>query len=200
MFSTLQQRIEVLKEKDEGYTIEFQPFDEETNQPFVMVVITPLMKRVHQMVPHSKDLAFLDSSSNMEEYNLRVFIMVTHSICGALPLGIIVTSDETTDTLTDAFQLFKSSSSAFSFYGSSAGPEVFMTDNCMELREALKKVWPSSTPVLCIFHILQQVWRWLHEKKNNIELNDRVSLLLNFKKVLYAESQEALEQQYDSLI
>ena len=49
MFSTLQQRIEVLKEKDEGYTIEFQPFDEETNQPFVMVVITPLMKRVHQM-------------------------------------------------------------------------------------------------------------------------------------------------------
>ncbi len=50
MFSTLQQRIEVLKEKDEGYTIEFQPFDEETNQPFVMVVITPLMKRVHQMV------------------------------------------------------------------------------------------------------------------------------------------------------
>lgn len=126
--------------------------------------------------------------------------MVTHSICGALPLGIIVTSDETTDTLTDAFQLFKSSSSAFSFYGSSEGPKVFMTDNCSELREALKKVWPSSTPVLCIFHILQQVWRWLHEKKNNIDLNDRVSLLLNFKKILYAESQEALEQQYDSLI
>ena len=39
-------------------------------------------------VPQSKDLAFIDSSSNMEEYNLRVFLMVTQSACGALPLAI----------------------------------------------------------------------------------------------------------------
>ena len=35
------------------------------------------------------------SSSNMEEYNLRVFVMVTHSPAGALPLRVIITSDET---------------------------------------------------------------------------------------------------------
>ncbi len=45
-------------------------------------------------VSQSKDLVFLDSSSNMEEYNLRVFVVVTHSVCGALPLGIFITSDE----------------------------------------------------------------------------------------------------------
>ena len=92
-------------------------------------------------VAQSKDLVFLDSSSNMEEYNLHVFIMVTHSVCGALPLVIIVTSDEKEQTLVDALQLYKSSMPDFGFYGASlSGPRVFMTDNCYELREALKKV------------------------------------------------------------
>ena len=52
---------------------------------------------------------FLDSSGGMEEYNMRVFLFVTHSAVGALPLGIIVTSDETTDTITRALELFISS-------------------------------------------------------------------------------------------
>ena len=77
----------------------------------------------------------------MEEYNLHVFIMVTHSVCGALPLVIIVTSDEKEQTLVDALQLYKSSMPDFGFYGAAlSGPRVFMTDNCYELREALKKV------------------------------------------------------------
>ena len=99
----------------------------------------------------------------MEEYNLRVFIMVTHSVCGALPLGIMLTSDEKQQTLEDALQLFKSCLPDFSFHGASptTGPKVFMTDNCYELREALKNVWPNATTVLCIFHVLQQVMPFL---------------------------------------
>ena len=50
-------------------------------------------------VSQSKDLVFLDSSSNMEEYNLRVFVVVTHSVCGALLLGIFITSNEKEQTL-----------------------------------------------------------------------------------------------------
>ena len=101
-------------------------------------------------VAQSKDLVFLDSSSNMEEYNLHVFIMVAHSVCGALPLGIIVTSDEKEQTLVDALQLYKSSMPDFGFYGASlSGPRIFMTDNCYELREALKKSGPKQQQ-LCI--------------------------------------------------
>ena len=72
----------------------------------------------------------------MEEYNLRVFIMVTHSVCGALPLGIMLTSDEKQQTLEDALQLFKSCLPDFSFHGASptTGPKVFMTDNCYDVQ------------------------------------------------------------------
>jgi hypothetical protein len=135
----------------------------------------------------------------MEEYNLRVFVMVTYSVCGALPLGIFITSDEKEQTLTDALELMKSCLGDSAFYGA-VGPKVFMTDNCSELREALKKVWPTSVLLLCIFHVLQQVWRWLHEKKNGITMEDRPILLLSFKHILYAESEVDLQDSFDNLI
>ena len=150
-------------------------------------------------MPQAKELVFLDSSSNMEEYNLRVFVAVTHNVCGALPLAILVTSDEKEQTLIDALELLKSSLPSVAFYGSD-GPTVFMTDNCHELREALKAVWPNSVPVLCIFHVLQQVWRWLQDRKNGIDLEDRPNLLLLFKKVLYAENEDDLEEFFEDLI
>jgi hypothetical protein len=36
--------------KIEEYILEFQKFDESIDQPFILVVITPLMKRVHKLV------------------------------------------------------------------------------------------------------------------------------------------------------
>ena len=98
----------------------------------------------------------------MEEYNLCVcvFVIVMHSVCGALPLAIFITSDEKEQTLKDAQELIKSCFGDSAFYGGN-GPKLFMTDNCSELHE----VWPNSVLLLCIFHVLQQVWQWLHEKK-----------------------------------
>ena len=48
------------------------------------------------------------------------------------------------------------------------GPAIFMTDNCSELRDALCFVWPLSILLLCLFHKLQQVWRWLCDSNNAI--------------------------------
>ena len=53
MFLALEERIKILKEeeyKDEEYTIEFQKFDEIEEIPFICIIITPLMKRVHKLV------------------------------------------------------------------------------------------------------------------------------------------------------
>ena len=50
MFASLEERIKYLKETDKEYIIEYQPFDEEIDQPFILIMVTPLMKRVHKMV------------------------------------------------------------------------------------------------------------------------------------------------------
>ena len=68
----------------------------------IIAIVTPLMKRRHKEVTQSGKLVFIDATSNTEEHNLKVFIMCTHSIAGALPLSILITSDERESTLKHA--------------------------------------------------------------------------------------------------
>ena len=127
----------------------------------------------------------------MEELNLRVFLLCTHSVAGALPLGILIISDERTESLVQGFQMLKEMLGESGFYGRlGLGPLVFMTDNCMELRDALRHVWPNSRLLLCIFHVMQQVWRWLHEKKNRIQAHHKQPLIEMIKGIVYANHQE----------
>ena len=137
----------------------------------------------------------------MEEFNLRVFVMVTHSPVGSLPLGIIITSDESTSTLDQAFNIFKLCLPENAFYGRTInGPRIFMTDNCSELREALSTSWPASILLLCVFHLMQQVWRWIFEKKHSVHSSDRTVILLLFKRVVYAKEEDAMENAYEEMI
>ena len=138
----------------------------------------------------------------MEEYNLRVFVMVTHSPVGALPLSIVITSDETSSTLMQALDLLKACLNQSSFFGrgDALGPGIIMTDNCGELREALSYAWPSANLLLCVFHILQQVWRWLFDKNHCIEQSDRREILLLFKKALYEDTEEAMDRIFEEML
>ena len=112
-------------------------------------------------------MIFVDSTGGLEEYNLRFFLMVTHSAVGALPVASFVTGDETNETLIKALELLKSILPSNAFHGNlKEGPKIFMTDNNSEIRDALHTVWPSAALLLCVFHLLQQVWRWLFEKKS----------------------------------
>ena len=48
---------------------------------------------------------------------------------------------------------------AFCDKGAMNGADVIMTDNCDELKDALHTVWTKSRLLLCIFHLMQQVWK-----------------------------------------
>ena len=65
-----------------------------------------------------------------------------------------------------------------------------IADNCEEERDALKYTWPSVTALLCIFHMLQQIWRWLTDKNHGVRLGDRIHSI--FIEALFANSQELI--------
>ena len=75
-----------------------------------------------------------------------------------------------------------------------------LTDNCQEERNALKSTWPSITVLLCIFHMLQQTWRWLTDKKHGISQGERPYILSKFTQALFANSQPLFERLYSSLL
>ena len=132
----------------------------------------------------------------MDEHNLRFFLICTQSVAGALPLGIILTSDEQESTLKKGFEMFKSLLPIDAFFGKGpcSGSEVIMTDNSDELRNSLRETWPKAKLLLCLFHVIQQVWRWLYEKSHGITPTDRVKIMTSFRFIVYAASIELCEQ------
>ena len=62
-----------------------------------------------------------------------------------------------------------------------------------QLRKRIHQNWPNATLLMCVFHILQQVWRWLHERKNEIckrrhyEIIEIMKLFGNLVYVHFAE-------------
>ena len=157
------------------------------------------MKRVHKEVPQSDELIFVDATSNTDEHNLKVFLLCTHNVSGALPCGLVITSDEKENTVKLAFQMLSGCLSEYTFYGRGS-TKVILTDNCLEERKALKSVWPTVTLLLCIFHVLQQVWRWVVDKNHHIDQHDRPEVFSLFKKALYAESEENFDDCYEDLL
>lgn len=91
------------------------------------------------------------------------------------------------------FGMVKEALGDCAFYGKGE-PQSFMTDNCDAERKALAVTWPSSQQFLCIFHILQQVWRWLLNAKHGIHKNDRQELMDAVKSLVYAKTGEAFNE------
>lgn len=73
------------------------------------------------------------------------------------------------------------------FYSRGA-PQFFMTDNCDAERKALSATWPAARCFLCIFHIHQQVWKWLVDASHSIKKEDRQGLMGVMKALIYAKS------------
>ncbi|KAJ8043335.1 hypothetical protein HOLleu_10379 [Holothuria leucospilota] len=192
----LEQKMKDFNEKNNTICVKMETTaDDQT----IIAVCTPLMKRVHSVWKYSKEMVFVDSSGNMDRQNCRVFLFLTHSPAGSLPLGVVVTSSESQSTLTAVFKLLNSILPEDAFFGSADGPDVFMTDDCKALRMALNSVYPRSVLLLCVFHILQALWRWLWDNKNQVCKNDRPHLLHLFKDMVYAENEEDIQVKYQKI-
>ena len=120
---------------------------------------------------------------------------------GGLPLAYILCSSEKTDLLVDAFSDLKDILPKYAFKGrGSLGPKLFVTDDCESEQQALKQVWPSSIHLLCIFHILQALWRWIWSANHKVHKSDRPKIFLCFRRILYSKSRKEYDEQVEILL
>ena len=47
-----------------------------------------------------------------------------------------------------------------------------MMDDSMAERDGLKQTWPAADLLLCTFHFLQSIWRWLLNSKHGIHCDE----------------------------
>ncbi|XP_071512007.1 uncharacterized protein [Diadema antillarum] len=166
-----------------------------------VAICTPLMKRVHENIKNSGEMIFLDSSGNCDHHNSRIFVVLTHSSAGGLPLGMIIMTSESMPTIQAGFSLLQSILPERAFFGRGAmGPQVVMTDDCKALRQGLHAVYPQSSLILCVFHLMQALRRWLWDAHNQIRKQDRPYLLDILKKLIYANSSLELETRFQQIL
>ena len=115
----------------------------------------------------SRDVVFMDATSSFDRQNSSIFLLSTVMPAGAVPLGIVVTSDEQEETIASCMRCFMSilPNNAFFGEGPQLGPSLVMIDDSNVERNALTSIWKSTTPLLCTFHFLQRRWTWLHDAK-----------------------------------
>ena len=103
-----------------------------------VAICTPLMARVHKSVPQSKEIAFLDSTSSLDRYNLSMFLL---SIChagGGLLLGVMIVSNEMTSTLKECLSSLESILPENALCGYKF-PNVIKTDDSQSECQALSR-------------------------------------------------------------
>lgn len=166
----------------------------------LVAICSPLMKRTHSL-SNSGEMCFMDSSGNMDRENCRVFLLLTHTCAGGLPLGIVITHSEDERTISEGLELLKSLLTKDAFGGrGEAGPCVFLTDDSKAEKGAIAQVFPEATQLLCIFHLLQAVWRWLWNKEHKVEMKDRQTLFSIVKDMLYAREMSTVELLYQQAL
>ena len=195
MFKTLMTTIENYNNKNgtKGGKCFLQNFEQSDNseQPLIVAICTPLMSRVHQL-RQAGEMAFLDASGSLDRFNNPVYFMCTHHPAGALPLGVWITSGQSQKVTKQCLEKLQNvlPPHAFGGRGPKAGPRIFMTDDDSGQRGALSDIWKDALLLLCTFHFLQAVWRWLFNSNNNINKEDRQHLMGHFQKLVFSTSEE----------
>ncbi|KAJ8980957.1 hypothetical protein NQ317_001221 [Molorchus minor] len=112
----------------------------------------------------------MDSSETCDHDGSRIFVLLTHSEVGGLPLGVIITSSERVIQKGQKFAL-----------------------QMIQIQSAIKTVWTNSKCLLCIFHLLQSIWRWLLKGKNNISKDKQYIFQNHF---IYSKTEKECNDNY----
>ncbi|CAB5356251.1 unnamed protein product [Rhizophagus irregularis] len=158
---------------DHGKAI-LQEYDSRTGKTLILCVVTGLMSRIHEKIPQSGEICYIDASASFELLNTSITLLCTSCTVRALPLGLFITSDELEIMLEKALNLLKLILPQHSCFGRGPllGPKVILTDDSSAERNALKLCWPEGICLLCSFHVLQAFWRCLHNSKHHINKED----------------------------
>ncbi|KAK3923999.1 putative periplasmic serine endoprotease DegP-like [Frankliniella fusca] len=166
-----------------------------------IAVCTAMMKRIHTHYKASGEVMFVDSSGCMDNNNARVFVILTPSVVCGLPLGLLITFSEKEPVILAALQLWKEVLPENAFYGrGSLGPKIIISDASTSERNSVSDCWPMATLLLCLFHVLQAMWRYVWDSHNGVEFKDKAYVYHFFREIVYAPTVEEFKNAYEEAL
>lgn len=161
-----------------------------------LAYMSDFMRRVSR-TSFGGEIIFLDSSGTMDSTGVRIFNMISMSSCGGLLVGVLMTCSEKAEDITEALRLYQTllDDECFGGYGKQ-GPIFFMTDKSDAERKSLKTIYPDAILLLCVFHMLWAVWRWVIA---NTGSEDRQEIYYLAKNLVYAETREKFDLKLEEM-
>ncbi|KAL5236478.1 hypothetical protein ACI65C_003888 [Semiaphis heraclei] len=165
---------------------------------FIIAILSPLMRRISEGFDESGEVLFIDSSGNVDRYGCKVFFIYTNSCAGGMLVGSLIVTSEATSIIVKGLELWKKILSPESLgKRGQIGPRIFMTDDSLAERNALREVFPQTTLLLCIFHVLQAAWRYLWDSNHGISLKHRPVLFSGIKNMIYSKDTDELNNSFN---
>jgi hypothetical protein len=153
---------------------------------FIIAVSTPIMTRIRQSFPEDCILSFIDSTGSVDTQALVVTFVLAATCVGALPIGLLISGEKTELAYEKGLPLLRDLTEEIDS-SSRWSPAVVMTDNDAALRNGINSSFPHIRRLLCQFHVLQQVWRYLWSRTSEIAKENRVAIMLLFKACVYSD-------------
>ena len=101
MFKHLAAAVEDYNNSNLGKAI-LQEYNAHFRKAFIFCIVTNLMFRMHEKIPQSGELCYMDMSASFDPLNTSVILLYTSCSIGALPLRMLITSDKLKITLEKA--------------------------------------------------------------------------------------------------
>lgn len=98
MFECLVEVIDNYNNSGNGKAI-MQEYDAQVRKAFILCIVTSLMYCIHEKILQVGELCYVDSSASFEPLNTSITLLYMSCVAGALPLGVLITSDELKITL-----------------------------------------------------------------------------------------------------
>lgn len=181
-----------IKLEEEGFVVTFK------ENPRIIVIITPIMKRIF-LEGLSEEIVFVDTTSSCDQTNTNVTFCFTAHKVGAIPVACVLHSEQSEANYTLAFSAVKE---ALEKDGSEKKfkPRVIMTDDSQAERNSLQAVFPESRLLLCAFHVSQAFWRWLCDGRHGVDKTKRQHIMLEFHNLLYANTPTEAETRFNEFL
>ena len=151
---------------------------------FVVAFATPKMLISLRQTSISNNIVCIDSSGGMDRTSGHLFNLVIPGPTGALSIGMFVTFSEKQAVIEQGLKLLRNIWIENNIIDKNFSPEVFMSDDCTAQINAIKNIFENSTVLLCQFHVLNAMWKWL---QSNSVLNERKNIMIDFTRLIYSK-------------
>ena len=151
---------------------------------FIIAWCTPLMIATISENILSKQIFCIDSSGGMDRTSGHLFNLCVPGPNGSLSIGMFVSFSEKSLDISTGLKLLQEIWLKNS--GRKYSPTAIMSDHSNAQINALKENFPNSLILLCQFHILQALWKWL---QSNVMLSLRQNIINSFKSIMYTKNE-----------